>query len=112
LNNFILNLNKVSPSQVLYTEIEHDTPHLTFMVRVDLKIPFISARACPVIAYHCEEGEDFIFMVTTKGNEELCAKYKDMIGDAVVAVCELNFFRCKPWYEGSKIIGTHVEQVC
>lgn len=112
LDNFVEDLNTISPKAARYTEIEHSSPNLTFMVKVDFGIPFIGARACPVVAYHCDEGEDFIFMVTTKGTEDLILKYKDRIGDAVIPGCELNYFRCKPWYENGTLIGTHMEQVC
>ena len=105
-------LNTISPKVARYTEIEFEAPDLIFMVKVDFGVPFIAARMTPVVAYHCDQGEDFIFMVTTKGTDYLCEKYADRMHRAVIAKCELNFFRCIPWYENGKVIGTHIQQVC
>ena len=77
LNNFVEDLNTISPKVARYTEIEFEAPDLIFMVKVDFGVPFIAARMTPVVAYHCDQGEDFIFMVTTKGTDYLCEKYAE-----------------------------------
>ena len=54
-----------------------------------------------------------MFAVTTKGNEELVERYKDMLGTNIIQPeCKLNLFRCKPWYnEAGVLIGSHVSQI-
>ncbi len=48
-----------------------------------------------------------MFIVTAKGNEDLVQKYPNLIGNAIVPGCELNFFRLKPRYDNEgNVIGT------
>jgi hypothetical protein len=84
------------------------------MVRVDLGVPFVTPRATIVWLYNFVDGDDYVFAVTSKGNKELVERYKDMLGtNNIKPDCELNLFRCKPWYDqDGKIIGSHVSQIC
>lgn len=110
LNDFIVNLNHVSPKAATYTQIEHDSPYLTFIVSIDLGIPFVSARTVPVVAYHSTIGDEEFFTVTTKGCEHLVEKHMDKIGrDAVIPGCEINFFRFSPQVDNEgNVCGTKI----
>ncbi len=112
--NFCDNLNAISPKGASYTQIEHNSPHLHMMVKIDMGFPMIAARCCPVVAYEFEDpGDELSFMTTTEGCEHLIEKYKVMMGKCVVPSCELNYFMCKPWYDDNgTMIGTKLEQVC
>lgn len=69
------------------------------MVRVDLGVPFVTPRATIVWLYNFVDGDDYVFAVTSAGNEKLVERYKDMLGNNnIQPECKLNLFRCKPWY--------------
>ena len=111
-NNFCENLNAISPKGVSYTQIEHHSPHLHMMVKIDMGFPMIAGRSCPVASYEFEfPGDELIFLTTTLGCEHLEEKYKHLMGKKyVVPVCEVNYFMCKPWYDDNgTVVGTKLE---
>ena len=108
MTDFINNINKISPSGVKYTEIENEGKGLvTFVVHIDLGIPFTSARSCICTAYVSTIKNDEYLTVTTKGCEHLVEKHMDKIGvDSIIPDCELNWYRLAPIYTEGKITGT------
>ena len=63
---------------------------------MDPGIMFVSARSTIVRQYHVTNADGFVFILTSKGNEDLEKKYASAIGKDVLGTLEVNFWSFKP----------------
>ena len=72
----------------------------------------ISNRSLILTYYEQTDGEDHIFIISSKGNKHLEDKLKDRIGNDVVATLDINFMKFSPKYDScGDLIGTEISQV-
>ncbi len=76
-------------------------------------VPFVSDRVLIVTYYHKSEGDDYTFLVSSRGNKHLLDLYKDKYtADDVFATLEVNSMHFTPKYDScGDICGTEIKQV-
>ena len=86
--------------QVAYNHVASDIPLI------------VSNRVFVVSYYRIDRGDEFIFLTTSRGNENLLEKYKEKIGTDVVGFQDFNYWHFKPFTDSlGEVIGlkcTHV----
>lgn len=76
-------------------------------------VPFVADRVLIVTYYSKSAGDDYTFMVSSRGNKHLLEKHKSMYGDdEVVATLDVNSVHFTPKYDScGDICGTEIKQV-
>ena len=110
-NDYATNIQKLAGSNAIYTRLGDDAGYTCVLTRVVPSVPLVSPRTMIVTYYPSKEGDDHIFMISSKGNEALLeGTYKDKVvsGD-VVATLDVNFMKFSPKFDScGDIVGTEI----
>lgn len=72
----------------------------------------IASRVFIVSFYRVDRGDEFIFIDTSRGNQDLVEKYSEKIGDDVLGFQDFNYYHFKPHIDSlGELVGlkcTHV----
>ena len=111
-NNYLDNVKSIAGDKVHYTSLGTEGDSNIIWQRIVPGIPFVSARSLVNFAKHYAEGDDFYFLSTSKGNEELLAQHKEKFGDDVIANLSISFSSFKPKLDScGELVGTDMIQV-
>lgn len=110
--NYMENIIPIAGSKAQYVKLESDGGHTCVHQRVIAGVPFVSNRSLIITYYYKTEGDDHIFIVSTRGNKHLEEKYKDQIGSDVIATLDVNYMRFSPKLDScGDVCGTEIKQV-
>ena len=110
--DYLTNIVKIAPPNSEYTGLPEDGGHKCVLQKIKAGVPLVSNRAMVVTYYPKDEGEDHVFMVSSRHNQHLLDANKATIGDDVVATLDVNYMRFSPKMDScGDICGTEIKQV-
>ena len=75
-------------------------------------VPLVSPRSTLVTYYEIPGADQYTFMASSEGNEELVKKYADKVGSDVIASMFVNYMNFKPHHDSSgELVGCKVTHV-
>ena len=105
-------VKRLAPPNVTYEGLPEDGGCKVVWQRIDPQVMFVSARSLIVSAYGTKQGDEEIFVLSTKGNEHLVEANQEKLGQDVVADLIVNCMFFKPLLDScGDECGTEVTQV-
>ena len=109
---YLDNVKSIAGPNVHYTNLGTQGDCNIIWQRIVPGIPFVSARSLVNLTKYYAEGDDFYFLATSKGNEELVAQHKEKFADDVIANLSISFSSFKPKLDScGEVVGTDMIQV-
>ena len=107
--DWLNNIKKIAPANASYEAMEEDGGHACVFQTITPGVPLVSNRSLCSTYYHKKDGDDYTFMISSKGNEHLIAKKEAEIGNNVVANIDVNSMHFTPMKDScDDICGTEI----
>lgn len=111
--NYYANIQPILPPQATLEKLEDDGGCVCVFQKMRPAVPFVADRVLIVSYYHKSEGDDYTFMVSSRGNKHLLDLHKaKYTADEVIATLDVNSVHFTPKFDScGDICGTEIKQL-
>merc|ERR1712127_195867 len=111
-HDYMERIKKIAPSNATYTALPKDGEFTCVHQRITPGVPLVSARVLCSTYYHHTDGDDYIFMMSSVGNEHLYDMDEVKKAGDVIATLDVNYMHFSPMRDScDDICGTVCKQV-
>lgn len=111
-HDYMERIKKIAPSNATYTMLPKDGDFTCVHQRITPGVPLVSSRVLVSTYYHHTEGDDYIFMMSSVGNEGLYDKAAIEKAGDVIASLDVNYMHFSPLKDScDDVCGTVCKQV-
>lgn len=111
-HDYMERIKKIAPSNATYTMLPKDGDFTCVHQRITPGVPLVSSRVLVITYYHHTEGDDYIFMMSSVGNEGLYDKAAIEKAGDVIASLDVNYMHFSPLKDScDDVCGTVCKQV-